>query len=55
LVRKPEGKRPLTRPGHKIKMDPNETGWEDEDCIHLDKDRKCWQALVNIGINLYVP
>jgi hypothetical protein len=36
LVRKPDGKRPLGRPRHRlvdnIKMDLRETGWDGLDC-----------------------
>jgi hypothetical protein len=55
---KPEGKRPLGRPGHRlgnIKMDLRETGWSGLDWIHLTEDRDQWQAFVNTVTNLQVP
>jgi hypothetical protein len=58
LVGKPEGKRPLGRPGRRwldnIRMDLVEVGWGDVDWIGLaqDKDRR---ALVNSVLNLRVP
>jgi hypothetical protein len=43
LVRKPEGKRPLGRPGRRwvdnIMIDLGEVGWGDVDWIGLAKDR----------------
>jgi len=36
-------------------MDLTETEWEDTDWIHLAQDRKRWQALVNMVMNLQVP
>jgi hypothetical protein len=40
LVRKPERKRPLGRPGRRwednIRIDLRELGWEDVDLTHLD-------------------
>ena len=58
LVGKPEGKRPLGRPGHRrednIKMDFQEVGcgmaW-----IDLAQDKVRWWALVNSVMNLLVP
>ena len=59
LVGKPEGKRPLGRPGHRwednIKMDLHEVergcgGW-----MELAKDRDRWRALVSAVMNLRVP
>jgi hypothetical protein len=42
-VRKPEGKRPLGRPGHRrdfnIKMELREVSCENVDWIHLVQDR----------------
>jgi len=58
LVRKPEGKRPLGRPGHR---------WEDNikwifikwdgvmDWIGLALDRERWLALVNSVMNPRIP
>jgi hypothetical protein len=58
LVGKPEGKSPLRRPGHRwednIKMDLGGIGLEVVDCINLDQDRDCWQALANKVMNLQV-
>ena len=59
LVRKPEGKRPLGRPRHRlkdnIKMDPQKMGGGDMDWIKLAQDRDRWRALVNVVMNLQVP
>jgi hypothetical protein len=48
FIRKPEGKRPLGRSGHR---------WEGKgvDWIHLVQDSCQWQTLVNMVINLWVP
>jgi hypothetical protein len=59
LVGKPEGKRPLRRPGRKwidnIKMDLLEIGLSVLDWIDLAQDRYRWRALVNSVMNLRVP
>jgi hypothetical protein len=59
LVRKPEGKRPLTRPRHKwediTRMDLREAEWEVMDWILLDQDRDKWHALVNTVMKLWLP
>jgi hypothetical protein len=59
LVRRPEGRRPLGRPGRKwednIKMDLREIWFGDVDWIHLAQDRDRWRALVNTVMNLWVP
>jgi hypothetical protein len=56
LVGKPEGKRPLGRPGgrwvHNFKMEFKEIRWGGIDQAQ-DKDQ--WRALVNTVINLWVP
>jgi len=58
LVGRPEGRTPLGRPKHRwednIKMDLQEVGWGDTDCIALAEDREsCW-VLMNSAINLQV-
>jgi hypothetical protein len=59
LVGRPEGRRPLGRPGCRwednIKMDLREIGFEDVDWIHWAQDRERWRALVNTVMNLRVP
>jgi hypothetical protein len=44
MVGKPEGKRPLRKPGrtldNNIKLDLKEAGWKDVDWIHLTWDNK---------------
>jgi hypothetical protein len=59
LVGKPEGKRPLRRPGCRwednIKTDFRETGWGGMDWIDLAQDRDKLRALVNTVMNLWVP
>jgi hypothetical protein len=57
LVGKPDGKRPLGRPRHRlvvnINIDLREIGWNVMDWIDLaqDKDRDQWRALVNTIMN----
>jgi len=59
LVGKPEGKRPLGRPRHRlednIKMDLQEVECEGKDWIDVAQDRDRWWALVNVVMNLWVP
>jgi hypothetical protein len=59
LVRKPDGKRPLGRPGHRlednIKMDLREIRFGGVDWIHLAQDTDRWRTLVNTKMNLRVP
>jgi hypothetical protein len=59
LVGKPEGRRPLGRPGRRwldnIRMDLVEVGWDDVDWIGLAQDRGRRRALVNSVLNLRVP
>jgi hypothetical protein len=56
---KPEGKRPLGRPGRRcidnIRLDLREVGWGDVDWTGLTQDKKRWRALVNSVLNLLVP
>jgi hypothetical protein len=58
-VGKPEGKRPLTRPGCRwednIRMDLREIGWKGVDWMNLAQDRDQWQALMNVVMNVWVP
>jgi hypothetical protein len=53
------GNRPLGRPRHKwednIKMGLQEVGCGGMDRTDLAEDRDRWQALVNVGINFWVP
>ena len=55
---RPEGKRPLGRPGSgwedNIKMNNQEMGCGGMDWIDLGRDRDRWRALVNTVINLRV-
>jgi hypothetical protein len=59
LVRKPEGKRPLGRPGRRwvdnIKIDLRQIGWDGIDWIDVAQDRDQWRALVHTVMNLQVP
>jgi hypothetical protein len=56
---KPEGKRPLRRPGHRCvdnnKMDDVETEWGGVEWICLLEDENNWRAVVNVVTNLTVP
>jgi hypothetical protein len=59
LIGKPEGKRPLGRPGHRsvdnIEMDLVGIGWGGMDWIDLAQDRHSWSAFVNSIMSLQVP
>jgi len=59
LVGKPEGKRPLGRPGHRwvdnIRMVLQDVGCGYMDWIGLDQDRDRWRTLVSAVMNLRVP
>jgi hypothetical protein len=59
LVGKPEGKRPLGRPRHRleenINMDFRGIGWGGMDYIDLVQDRDQWRALMNSLMNFQVP
>jgi hypothetical protein len=58
LVGRPEGKRPLGRPGRRwennIKIDLQEVGWGGMDWIDVAQDRDRWRALVNAAVKLWV-
>jgi hypothetical protein len=59
LVGKPEGKKPLGRPGRRwegwIRMDLSEIGFEGcVDWIRLAQDRDRWRAVVSAVMNLRV-
>jgi hypothetical protein len=58
LVGKPEGKRPLGRPGHRwednIKIDLQENDWG-MDWIDLPQDTERWRDFVNGLMSLCVP
>ena len=59
LVGKPEGRRPLGRPGHRwvdnIRLDCQEVGCGYMDWIVLAQDRHRWWTLVSVVLNLRVP
>jgi hypothetical protein len=59
LVGRPEGKRPLGRPGRRwednIKLDPREIGIDEANWIRLAQHRAQWWAFVNTVMNLRVP
>jgi hypothetical protein len=59
LVERPEGKRPLGRPGRgwedNIKMGLREIGIVGANWIQMAQDRVQWRAFVNTVMNLWVP
>ena len=59
LVGKPDGKRPMGRPGRRwvdnIRMDLQEVGCGYMDWIGLAQDRDRWRRLVRAVMNLQVP
>jgi hypothetical protein len=59
MVGKPEGKRPLGRPGCRwmdnIRMDFWKIGWDGMGWIDLAQNRDQWRAFVNTVMNLRVP
>jgi ribosome biogenesis protein Nip4 len=59
LVGRPEGRRPLRRPGRRwednIKMDLRKIGFGGVDWIHLAQNRDRWRAVVNTVMNLRIP
>jgi len=59
LVGKPEGRRPMGRPGCRwvdnITMDFQEVGCGYMDWIGLAQDRDRWRTLVSVVMNLRVP
>jgi hypothetical protein len=59
LVEKPEGEKPLGRPGprwvYNIKKGLRQIGWDGVDWIDLSQGREQWRALVNTVMNLRVP
>jgi len=56
---KPEGKRLLRRPRHRLednsKMHLQKIGWKGMDGFGLTQDRDRWWALLNALMNLHVP
>jgi hypothetical protein len=59
LVGRPEGKRPLERPGRRwednIKLDLRETGIDGANYPQLAQDRVRWRAFVRTVMNLRIP
>jgi hypothetical protein len=59
LMGKPEGRRPLGRPGRRwednSRLDLREGGCECVDWMELAQNRDRWRALVSAVMNLWVP
>jgi hypothetical protein len=59
LVGKSEGRSPIGRHRHRwegnMKMELQEVGCGDMDCIELAQDRGRWRTLVNVAMILRVP
>jgi hypothetical protein len=59
LVGRPEGTRPLGRPGRRwednIKIDLREIGIDESNWIKVSQDRVQWRAFVNTVMNIRVP
>jgi len=59
LLRKPEGKRPMGRPGRRwvdnIRTDLQEVGYGYMDWVGLAQDRDRWRTLVSVVVNLRFP
>jgi hypothetical protein len=59
LARKPEGRRPFGRRGHRWKdnigMDLSEIGCEGFDLICLDQNMDQWRSLMNTVMNVTLP
>ena len=52
---KPEGTRPLGRPGRRRKDVSSGSGMWGQDWIDVARDREMWRVLVNAVMNLRVP
>ena len=59
LLGKPEGRRQIGRPGHKlkynIKVNLKHVGFGETDWNGVAQERDSWRALVNAVMNLRVP
>jgi hypothetical protein len=59
LEGKPEGKRPIEGPGHRlvdnIKLDLGEIEWSDMDWICLSQHKGKWKVLVITVLNHQIP
>jgi hypothetical protein len=56
LVGRPDGKRPLGRPGskweHNIKIELQEVAWGDMDWNDMVRDRNKWREFMNAVMNI---